>query len=327
MNKIDEKLQFKCGIYIIINLLNGKRYIGSSKNLYNRMHEHLHNLSHNKAHNKHLQASWNKYGEEAFQYGILEYCEEDTQFEREQYYIDVLSPEYNFSLNVVANTGKQVSSETRMKISNTLKNKYESGEIEAYRQEHNWVRTYIYNIRTFKIEAECKCLADAYRLLGAKKGNDPFKRVYKNRYCLSKEKFDNMEDLVNYISKNFLIANSKWGKYIIVERVDGTIRYYRELQQAAQENSSSKSTLSKHGDATINEPYFIQKSKCKFYYSNNYIQITGLGAVPIEESSELLSGNIGETPEMDNTEINSEIKESESSYSVEVETIKQLENE
>ena len=35
----------------------------------------------------------------------------------------------------------------------------------------------------------------------------------------------------------------------------------------------------------------------------------------------LLSGNIGETPEMDNTEINSEFKESESSYSVEVETI------
>ena len=35
----------------------------------------------------------------------------------------------------------------------------------------------------------------------------------------------------------------------------------------------------------------------------------------------LLLGNIGETPEMDNTEINSEIKESESSYSVEVETI------
>ena len=34
----------------------------------------------------------------------------------------------------------------------------------------------------------------------------------------------------------------------------------------------------------------------------------------------LLLGNIGETPEMDNTEINSEIKESESSYSVEVET-------
>ena len=40
-----------------------------------------------------------------------------------------------------------------------------------------------------------------------------------------------------------------------------------------------------------------------------------------EESCRGLSGNIGETPEMDNTEINSEIKESESSYSVEVETL------
>ena len=56
------------------------------------------------------------------------------------------------------------------------------------------------------------------------------------------------------------------------------------------------------------------------YYSNKYIPITGLRAVPIEESSELLSGNIGKTPEKDNTEINSDIKESESSYSVEVET-------
>ena len=39
-----------------------------------------------------------------------------------------------------------------------------------------------------------------------------------------------------------------------------------------------------------------------------------------EEFLELLSGNIGENPEMDNTEINSEIaKGSESSYSVETE--------
>ena len=38
--------------------------------------------------------------------------------------------------------------------------------------------------------------------------------------------------------------------------------------------------------------------------------ITGFEAVPIDESSELLSGNIGETPEMDNTEITTETKKS-----------------
>lgn len=52
---------------------------------------------------------------------------------------------------------------------------------------------------------------------------------------------------------------------------------------------------------------------------NDYIPVKQ-NAVPIKESSELLSGNIGETPEMGNTEINSEIKESESSYSVGDET-------
>ena len=43
-------------------------------------------------------------------------------------------------------------------------------------------------------------------------------------------------------------------------------------------------------------------------------------AVLVEESLELLSGNIGESPKKENPEINSETKESESSYSVEGET-------
>lgn len=48
-------------------------------------------------------------------------------------------------------------------------------------------------------------------------------------------------------------------------------------------------------------------------------------AVPIEKSSELLSGNIGENPTVeDNTEINLETKESKSSYSVEDETINRI---
>lgn len=48
-----------------------------------------------------------------------------------------------------------------------------------------------------------------------------------------------------------------------------------------------------------------------------YIPIEKGYAVPIEKSSELLSGNIGENPAKENPEINSEIaKGSESSYSV-----------
>lgn len=48
------------------------------------------------------------------------------------------------------------------------------------------------------------------------------------------------------------------------------------------------------------------------------------GSRSVEEFTELLSGNIGENPEKDNTEINSELKESESSYSIESETEKNI---
>lgn len=286
MQKINEKLRFKCGIYEFFNLENGKRYVGSSINIYNRLHEHVHNLKNNKAHNKHLQASWNKYGEDNFIYNVLEFCSEDLQFEREQYYIDLIHPEYNLTYNVIANTEHTVSEECKKKISETLKAKYKSGEIQTYRQNHAWIKCYIYNVRTFKLEAECDCLADAFKLMKHTgiKGDKAFSNLFKNRYILSKIKFSDKNSLINYISKNFLIANSKWGKYIIVEDSKGNIKYYRELMNAAQDNSSSKSTLGKHGDATKENPYLIRKSNCLFYYSNEYIPITGYEAVPIEES-------------------------------------------
>lgn len=34
MNKIDSKLRFKSGIYMFFNIVSGKRYIGSSVDIY-----------------------------------------------------------------------------------------------------------------------------------------------------------------------------------------------------------------------------------------------------------------------------------------------------
>ena len=55
------------------------------------------------------------------------------------------------------------------------------------------------------------------------------------------------------------------------------------------------------------------------YYTYNFIP----HAVLTKELEELLSGNIGETPEKDNPEINLDSKESKSSYSVGSETYKE----
>lgn len=318
MNEIKSNLRHKSGIYMFFNMESGKRYVGSSVDIYNRAHEHLHNLRNNKSHNKHWQSSWNKYGEDAFIFSVLEYCDESIRFEREQYYINTLKPEYNLTLNVVANFGHTPSEETKEKISNTLKEKYKSGEIETYKQQHRWETVYVYNIKNKTLVGEFPYLGAALRFLEDKGHSFIEGKLYKDTYCVSKTKFDTLNELCNYINKTVLTAQSSVGNYIIAESEIGMLYYFRTLTDCAKFCNSSRSTLSKHKDATKENPYLIKTSNYKFYYSNEYISVQYENtAVLPEESVELLSGNIGEVCK-DNTEINSEIaKGSESSYSVE----------
>jgi len=87
------------GIYVISNKENGKKYVGQSSDLRMRWIHHRWFLKNNKHHNRHLQAAWNKYGEDAFEFFILEYCHKDILDEREQYYI-WLCNSYNFGYNL-----------------------------------------------------------------------------------------------------------------------------------------------------------------------------------------------------------------------------------
>lgn len=76
------------GIYKIENKVNGKIYVGSSKDIKNRWMQHKRELNKNTHHSVKLQRAWNKYGEENFEFSILEECAEDKRLYLEQYYID-----------------------------------------------------------------------------------------------------------------------------------------------------------------------------------------------------------------------------------------------
>jgi group I intron endonuclease len=60
------------GIYKIINVVNNKFYVGSAVNFSRRKARHFSELRHGKHNNRWLQASWNKYGEKAFVFVVVE---------------------------------------------------------------------------------------------------------------------------------------------------------------------------------------------------------------------------------------------------------------
>lgn len=78
------------GIYKIVNVVDGKMYIGRSKNVYKRVRSHKCDLRKNRHGNQHLQNAWNKYGEENFMWEIVELCSLDIIEEKESYWIKQL---------------------------------------------------------------------------------------------------------------------------------------------------------------------------------------------------------------------------------------------
>lgn len=116
MKEIKQDLK-KSGIYCIINIESGKRYIGSSLNIYQRLLSHRSNLRGNKHENRKLQSAWNRHKEELFDYYILEFCDKENLINREQFYIDTLNPEYNLILKVerveMSQESRKLMSESR----------------------------------------------------------------------------------------------------------------------------------------------------------------------------------------------------------------------
>lgn len=111
----------KSGIYKILNKINGKFYIGSASYLNNRKSNHKRDLVANKHKNSHLQSAFNKYGIDAFEFIVIEYCDKRLLLEREQYWLDITqcyNREIGYNILKVANSriGVKHTEETKAKF-------------------------------------------------------------------------------------------------------------------------------------------------------------------------------------------------------------------
>src|SRR3990167_4322257 len=124
------------GVYIIHNCVNGKVYVGSSICVKNRVHCHRVMLIQNKHDNKCLQNAWNKYGETAFEFFMIEECWREMTLIVEQKWMDILKSYdrdsgYNMCPTANSSLGCVRSAETRGKISATLKGRKPTKETLA----------------------------------------------------------------------------------------------------------------------------------------------------------------------------------------------------
>lgn len=154
------------GIYFIKNLVNNKIYIGQSKNVYRRAIYHRHELNNNKHSNSHLQHSYNKYKQENFIFGVLEYCDISLLTEKEKYYISIQKYEiYNVrdAEEVPLRQKRIVTEEQRLKLSNSMKGKIPKN-INEFREAKKRRIVYYENDELIKIFDSCVKAAEYFKI-------------------------------------------------------------------------------------------------------------------------------------------------------------------
>lgn len=103
------------GVYRWVNNLNGKTYVGSGVNLAKRLGSYYNEKELSRNPRPILDALL-KYGYNNFTLEILEYCPKTVLLEREQFYLDLLVPEYNILKHAYSLLGFKHSQESIEKL-------------------------------------------------------------------------------------------------------------------------------------------------------------------------------------------------------------------
>lgn len=120
------------GIYKITNKVNGKVYIGQSRNIENRWLQHLKAVDDFPIHR-----AIRKYGFENFDFETIALCGRDELNRLEQFYVqeyDCIVPK-GYNCNSGGNQNKEMSDETKRKISEAHKGKHLGPHSEEHRKK------------------------------------------------------------------------------------------------------------------------------------------------------------------------------------------------
>jgi len=125
------------GIYKIKNKVNGKFYIGQTGDSFQSRWDKLKNNNH---HNKHLQAAYNKYGEDNFEFEVIITCPAETKtldFWEELFLRDHWDKDYCYNRQEGGGSNGSPSEETKklMSAANTGEKHWSWGKPSSQKQK------------------------------------------------------------------------------------------------------------------------------------------------------------------------------------------------
>ena len=149
------------GIYIILNKINNKYYVGSGEDLSmsknGRWHEHTYLLKNNKHFNRHLQFAWNKYGESAFEFHVVELVKpiKELLSNAEQRYLDWGFAHSDLFYNISKDTSAPMRDRTHTKETRKTISDGQMGNKNHFFNRHHTIET-INQIRNTKLNNNAK---------------------------------------------------------------------------------------------------------------------------------------------------------------------------
>ena len=105
------------------HLSSSKSYVGSSVNLGIRLRNYFNPvyISHVTRKKMVINKALLKYGYSEFKLEILEYCDAKDLVKKEQYYMDILNPEYNVLNTAYSSLGYKHTKESLVKIKKRMR--------------------------------------------------------------------------------------------------------------------------------------------------------------------------------------------------------------
>ena len=182
-----------------------------------------------------------KYGYSKFKLEILEYCDPKELVEREQYYMDFLSPEYNVLKTAYSSLGYKHTEDTLVKIRSNLEklNLSKSVKVKVTNLETNVLTEYVSLREAAKSLNTNKTTLKEYIL-----NSKAYKGIYKLESALSASSFDS-----NYLNH----PASK--KIEVIDLELNTVTSYTSIRAAARDLEIGYNSIAMYLKRNQKSPY------------------------------------------------------------------------